>query len=261
MPALYDVIGSSYAASRRADPVLVGLLADYVALAPSGSYLDLACGTGNYTVALSAIGGRWTGLDISNKMLEQARQKSQAITWLQSDAADLPFQAGVFDGAICTLALHHFKNLAGPFAEVRRIIRSGSFVIFTGLPEQMKHYWLGHYFPQMMARSIKNMPEESTIREALSCAGFGSVDLFPFFVTPELQDLFLYAGKDRPGLYLDAVVRSNISSFATLTSSAELQSGLARLAEDLQSGAFHDVRAQHRTADGDYAFILARSDA
>jgi ubiquinone/menaquinone biosynthesis C-methylase UbiE len=59
MPALYDLIGSTYARSRRADPAIAQTLARELRLAPSGAYLDLACGTGNYTVALSGLGGEW----------------------------------------------------------------------------------------------------------------------------------------------------------------------------------------------------------
>lgn len=124
----------------------------------------------------------------------------------------------------------------------------------------MRHYWLCHYFPEMMARSIEKMPSEPRIRAALSRSGFKSVTVTPFFVTNDLQDLFLYSGKHRPGLYLDPGVRANISSFANLVPAAELQDGLARLTADLRSGAFASVKAQYATEVGDYAYITARAD-
>lgn len=124
MPALYDLIGSTYGTSRRADPLLSNVLARELRLAPSGRYLDLACGTGNYTVALASIGGVWTAVDVSEVMLAQARAKSTSVTWIQADADCLPFDNGTFDGAICTLAIHHFRSLEAPFAEVRRTVRS-----------------------------------------------------------------------------------------------------------------------------------------
>jgi SAM-dependent methyltransferase len=227
-------------------------------LSPSGAYLDLACGTGSYTVALSSLGGVWTAVDVSEVMLAQARTKTSSVTWIRSDADCLPFDNGAFDGAICTLAIHHFKSLVAPFAEVRRTVRSGSFVIFTGLADQMRHYWLSHYFPEMMARSIAAMPSEAKIRVALSAAGFKSVAVVPFFVTSELQDLFLYSGKDRPELYLDSAVRANISSFVNLAPARELHDGLCQLAGDLQSRAFDAVKKRYRTDLGDYALVIAR---
>lgn len=260
MHPLYDVIGSTYSQSRRADPAIVQALARDIRLTDAGAYLDLACGTGNYTSALSALGGVWTAVDVSELMLAQARSRDGSITWIRSNADSLPFPSGSFDAAICTLAIHHFESLEAPFAEVRRTLRSGTFVIFTGLAEQMRHYWLCHYFPQMMKRSIARMPSEARIRAALNRSGFKRVDVAPFFVTSELQDLFLYSGKHRPELYLDGAIRANISSFANLAADEELQVGLARLAADLESGAFASIRNAYSTAEGDYAFIIARTD-
>ncbi len=260
MAALYDSIGSTYARSRRADPAIAQALARELRLTPSGNYLDLGCGTGNYTVALSGQGGEWSALDVSEVMLGQAREKSRTVSWVQSSADAIPFPNAAFDGAICTLAIHHFPALESPFSEVRRTLRSGAFVIFTGLAEQMRHYWLCHYFPGMMARAIEKMPAESQVRTALSHVGFTSVTVTPFFVTNMLEDLFLYSGKHRPELYLDPAIRANISSFANLAHTAELQDGLERLSADVQSGAFPAVKARYATEAGDYAFITARPD-
>lgn len=256
--ALYDVIGSTYGRSRRADPGLVRCLAGQLAVAPTGRYLDLACGTGSYTVALGSLGGEWHGVDVSATMLHQARDRSTAISWLQADASALPYPGRMFDGAICTLAIHHFADLERPFAEVRRVLRSGPLVVFTGVAEQMRHYWLCHYFPTMMARSIEKMPTGAHIRSSLARAGFLPVTSSAWHVTDELEDLFLYAGKDRPHLYLDPAVRANISSFAALCPAHELERGVARLASDLGTGEFSAVRAAYDTGGGDYALFVAR---
>ena len=255
MQPLYDTIGGTYTRSRHADPEIVKTLSQTLDLKSSRAYLDLACGTGNYTVALSGLGGKWSAIDVSTVMLTQAREKDNAVSWIQSSADDLPFPDGYFDGAICTLAIHHFSDLTRPFAEVHRTLRGGKFVLFTGLAEQMRHYWLRHYFPEMMERSIANMPTETKICEALQEAGFKSVTVEPFFVTNELQDLFLYSGKHRPSLYLDPAVRANISSFARLSSESEVRIGLDRLSVDIKSGAFPSIAATYATELGDYAYI------
>jgi hypothetical protein len=134
-------------------------------------------------------------------------------------------------------------------------------VIFTGLVEQMHNYWLRHYFPEMMARSIEKMPSEHQIRAALARSGFTDIRVSPYFVTNELQDLFLYSGKHRPDLYLDPIVRDNISSFANLAPDSELKKGLYRLASDIDSGTVSSVMAKYRAGAGDYAYITARADA
>ena len=58
MQPLYDAIGTTYTKSRQADPAIVQALLQSLSLLPSRAYLDLACGTGNYTVALSGLGGQ-----------------------------------------------------------------------------------------------------------------------------------------------------------------------------------------------------------
>ena len=261
MQPLYDSIGTTYTTSRRADPEIVKALAQKLDLLPTGTYLDLACGTGNYTAALSSIGGKWSAVDVSTVMLEQATKKSSAVSWIKGSADELPFSTATFDGAICTLAIHHFEDLKAPFTELRRTLKHGPFVIFTGLAEQMRHYWLCHYFPEMMERSIEKMPSETVIREALLEAGFESISVEPYFVTNELEDLFLYSGKHRPSLYLDLAVRANISSFARLSPESELRAGLNRIHSDIQTGTFSEIAAKYASEQGDYAFVTARADA
>lgn len=108
MRAVHDSIGTTYARSRRADLALVRSLAENLQLSSSGTYLDLACGTGNYTVALSSLGGIWSAADVSGTMLAQARAGSDAIAWVQAEADRLPFARSAFDGVICTLAIQEY---------------------------------------------------------------------------------------------------------------------------------------------------------
>ena len=260
MTVLYDSIGASYLTSRRADPGIVATLADLLALDPAARYLDLACGTGNYTTVLAALGGTWCGTDISDVMLGRARAAAPSVSWHKAAASKLPFPDRTFDGALCTLAIHHFDELLGPFREVRRTLKSGPFVLFTGLAEQMRRYWLCHYFPLMMARSIEQMPTRDAIEDALAKAGFCRPDCVPYFVGWDLVDLFLYAGKHRPHLHLQPEVRANMSSFARLCDREELVGGLEALAADLESGDFASVHGAYSSAEGDYAFFIARTD-
>lgn len=179
------------------------------------------------------------------------------IAWQLADAGRLPFADGTFNGVIATLVIHHLKALPGPMREARRALQRGRFVIFTAFPEQMRRYWLRHYFLGMIERSAQAMPSEAALREALDGAGFPRVDVMPYQVTAELQDLFLYSGKQRPELYLDAAVRANISSFSTLCEGAELAAGLQNLAADIRTGAIDKIIHSYDAPGGDYAFVVA----
>lgn len=256
-PALYDTIGRDYGTTRRADPGIAATVRRLLDLHATGRYLDLGCGAGHYTGALAMYGGSWTGIDVSERMLAAARRAHLDIDWRLADAERLPFADCTFDGAMATLVIHHLKALRSCMREAWRVLQRGRFVIFTAFPEQMQHYWLHHYFPRMIERSAKAMPSETALREALHGAGFPRVDVIPYQVTAELQDLFLYSGKQRPELYLDAAVRANISSFSTLCEESELAAGLQALAADIGAGAIDRIIHSYNAPGGDYAFVVA----
>jgi SAM-dependent methyltransferase len=257
---LYDRIGVGYDTTRRADPEIVRQLVALLNVPPGAACLDVACGTGNYTAALAESGLRMHGLEISRTMLDAARIKSEDVHWVNADAVTIPFPDGVFHGAIVTLALHHFRQPDATFREIARALAPNArFVLFTGAREQMCRYWLDHYFPVAMERAIQQIPPMERTIVSLLAAGFRQVTAVPYTVTPELQDLFLYAGKYRPALYLDARVRAGISTFANLADPAEVEQGCARLAADLASGAFDDVLRAAEHDGGDYLFLVAES--
>src|SRR5207237_4843902 len=66
---------------------------------PGDLVLDACCGTGDLALAALGCGGRLTGLDFSEAMLERARRKSSAIEWVRGDLLELPFADGSFDAA------------------------------------------------------------------------------------------------------------------------------------------------------------------
>ena len=259
-PVLYDRIGTEYDTTRRADPYLADRLAHHLRLGGGRSYLDVACGTGNYTAALAARGGRWFGVDLSARMLGRARGKAGTVAWTRADVTRLPYPAAVFDAALCTLAIHHFPDLAAAFGEVRRVLRPrGRFVLFTSTWEQTGRYWLAEYFPAAIRRSAEQMPSLEAVTAALAAAGFRAPETEPYEVREDLADRFLYSGKHRPEIYLDPAIRRGISTFSTLADPEEVEDGLARLAADLASGRIDAVRRSFRHDAGDYLFVAARA--
>jgi SAM-dependent methyltransferase len=257
--ALYDRIGQGYDRTRRADPAIAETLARLLEPMPGRRYLDLACGTGNYTRALADRGGEWTGIDASRTMLDAARLQPDGITWRLADVSALPFDDQAFDGVLCTLAIHHFADREAAFREVRRVVGSGPFVLFTCEAARTGRYWLRAYFPEMFERIALKEPREAEILRDLRAAGFERIETEPYEVTDELEDLFLYAGKRRPELYFDPALRRAISSFANLATPAEVEAGLVRLRADLDAGHFESVSAEHPSEGGDYLFVTARA--
>jgi ubiquinone/menaquinone biosynthesis C-methylase UbiE len=59
---LYDYIGTHYDVTHRADPYLVERLIQHLDAERPGTYLDVACATGNYTLAVAQTSLRLHGL-------------------------------------------------------------------------------------------------------------------------------------------------------------------------------------------------------
>jgi len=258
MGAIYNEIGKDYDTTRKPDPGILSTLKLLLDVGKGKNYLDVACGTGNYTSEISRFGGKWFAFDNSEKMLLEARPKSSQVDWRQFDVTGLGYEPDFFDGAICSLAIHHFPSLDKAFREVARVLKSNAgFVIFTATPNQMRCYWLNHYFPEMMENSCRQMPTFEAIKSALSQAKFSIELTQPFFISAELQDFFLYSGKQRPDMYLSSKVRNGISSFHNFCTPSELNSGLDKLRNDIESGEIESIMDSYNNDNGDYIFICA----
>src|SRR5260370_41271173 len=100
--ALYDEIGGSYDVTRRPEPYIVSRLLHHLMPRAGALFLDLGCGTGNYTASLANAGVRIFGYDASTTMINRARSKSGAVQWLGGNAESLPFADGSFGGTVST---------------------------------------------------------------------------------------------------------------------------------------------------------------
>ena len=257
--ALYDTIGKTYNSTRAADPYLAGRVHALLQPASAGTYLDIGCGTGNYTRALHAMGTRFIGMDPSDTMLIRARELSTSIEWKQGTAENTQLNNTSVDGITAFLTIHHWKNITDGFREMHRVMKGdGNFVLFTSTPEQMKTYWLNHYFPNMMNTSMAIMPTIEGIHRAFSHTGWTITATEPYDVKPDLQDLFLQSGKYQPERYFDETFRKGISSFSAFSHAEEVKKGLELLRSDIDSGKFEAVRKSHVCEVGEYLFVVAR---
>jgi ubiquinone/menaquinone biosynthesis C-methylase UbiE len=259
MDAKYNHIGKGYNYTRKADPYLLERLRYHLNPIGEGLYIDIGCGTGNYTSKLHDKETRFIGIDPSEKMLEKAKKANPQIEWKLGTAENIPQESNTIKGVVGTLTLHHWDNLEKGFSELFRVMKPyANMVFFTATPQQMEGYWLNHYFPKMLSDSIQQMPSFEQITEAMKTAGFENIFTDKYNIKPDLKDLFLYAGKENPTLYLDANVRNGISSFSHLANQDEVQKGLAKLEKDIASGEINKIMRNYENKDGDYLFILSQ---
>jgi ubiquinone/menaquinone biosynthesis C-methylase UbiE len=258
--AVYDKIGKTYDHTRKADSEIVRRILNHLSPCFSGRYLDIGCGSGNYTEAIFRNGFNIRGIDISEEMLEKARKKHPEIEWIKGDARSLPLPNGIFDGATCILATHHIKDIETAFREAFRVITKGNFVIFTSFPEQIENFWLNEYFPNLMKKASTVMHRNEEIFTALKAAGFKNIKTDKFFVSNDLQDWFLHAGKYRPHIYLDPMVRSGISTFALEANQEEIVKGLESLKQDIASGKIDQIIQSYENDLADYTFVISQKE-
>lgn len=73
----------------------------WLALPQGAIILDLCCGMGRHSLALSEAGYSVTGVDLSEVLLQEARSQTGAgaVTWIRSDMRQLPLDGG-FDAVV-----------------------------------------------------------------------------------------------------------------------------------------------------------------
>jgi SAM-dependent methyltransferase len=97
---------------------------------PSGSLLDVGCGTGAYAVGLLEQGWDVTGVDVSEDMLRRAGAKG--VTAVQADATALPFEDASFDAVISIFTHTDFDDFPGALQEIARVLRPGGPLVYVG---------------------------------------------------------------------------------------------------------------------------------
>ena len=98
--------------------------------APFSRALDVGCGTGQSTVALTAIADVVIGVDPSADMLAHAVSHPR-VSYRRAPAEDIPFPDGQYDVITAAQAFHWFDAEAF-LAEASRLLRSpGWLVIYT----------------------------------------------------------------------------------------------------------------------------------
>ncbi len=257
MKANYDHIGIDYNLTRKADSYLVDQIIHHLQPIAGNTYLDIGCGTGNYTNELQKKGFTFIGMDPSSVMLEKAIQKNKDIYWQIGIAEHTGLSDQSVHGITASLTLHHWTDLQKGFIELSRVLLPrGRMVVFTSTPAQMKGYWLHHYFPNMLADAMVQMPSLERMTQAMENAEFKIIVEDRYFIQPDLQDHFLYCGKHTPELYFNSHIRNGISSFASLANKEEITSGLLQLRKDIDSGAIDRIIKSYENDLGDYMFLI-----
>lgn len=114
--------------------------------------LDLACGTGDFSIAIARRAhedSRIVGADISEGMLRRMEQKvnkaglQQKISMQWGDAVQLPFADASVDVVSIAFGIRNFADRKAALKEIRRVLKAGGKLVILelSLPENALLQW------------------------------------------------------------------------------------------------------------------------
>jgi ubiquinone/menaquinone biosynthesis C-methylase UbiE len=179
-----------YATSAaHSDPQVLARVVELAApdAARIGRALDIATGTGHTAFALAARANEVIGVDLTPQMLDLARKRAAElglsnVTFQIADALALPFPDQAFGVITCRRAAHHFTDIGGALAEMRRCLSAGGRLVIDdrSVPEDD--------FADRTMNELDTLHDESHVRQyrpsewerMLNAAGFGVVTVEPY---------------------------------------------------------------------------------
>jgi demethylmenaquinone methyltransferase/2-methoxy-6-polyprenyl-1,4-benzoquinol methylase len=161
--------------------------------------LDLAAGTGDISFAVAAEGARTVALDLTHRMLQLARAKSRAASFITGDMTSLPFRSATFDLVTTGYGLRNVPDLNAAIDEIARVITPGgrllsldfnrpenaivraSYLAYLTAVGSMLG-WILHRDPdtyRYIPESIRRYPGARGVADRLRARGFDRVTVVP----------------------------------------------------------------------------------
>jgi ubiquinone/menaquinone biosynthesis C-methylase UbiE len=166
---------------------------DTVAMLPElrGDVLELCIGSGLLVDQIPRTYASYTGLDISQPLLDTLHRRMPELKLLQGDAEELPFEDRSFDAVLVFAGLHHLPHYARSLHHAFRVLRPGGvFVCF----EPNKKAW--YRVPMWALRDVigiytddEVVLDPGEIEGVLRAEGFTGITTR--FSTPRLKPSFL----------------------------------------------------------------------
>jgi SAM-dependent methyltransferase len=226
----YERLAAVYARYREASPRILAYLVRLTDETGARRVLDIGCGTGDFTAAVSDAlalrGGAVAGFDVSPGMLAQARAKHPGLDLRPGEAEQrFPYEDCQFDLAFSVNMIHYVRDLGAFFRESTRVLRPGGAVLtVTDSEQDILDRTMTRYFPETVVAESARYHPVGAIVEAMGAAG---LELAPIGHTR-------YEGRFRPA-DLDRY-RQRIFSALRLIPDGAFEVGLKRLEAEYAAG-------------------------
>lgn len=130
--AVSEIIGRTY--NNPLGPAVLETFVEHAGLSSNSHVLDLGSGRGLMAVELARLCGcAVTGIERSEAMWKRARRLPGAehVRFLCGDALSAPFEPGSFDAVMSFDVFGYFKDRAGLYEWLCRVLRPAGIVFFT----------------------------------------------------------------------------------------------------------------------------------
>lgn len=133
----FDRVADIYDATREMPAFVLDRIVNRVVAATRATtetrFLEIGVGTGRIALPFLERGYRFTGVDISELMMDRLRAKvgtcDMALTLVQADIAQLPFQAASFDVVLGVHILHLVSDWQQAIREARRVLAPAGYLV------------------------------------------------------------------------------------------------------------------------------------
>ncbi|MFG6117735.1 class I SAM-dependent methyltransferase [Thalassobacillus sp. B23F22_16] len=175
--------------TRTADSAWKEKIAEFVSVEQITNALDIGCGGGIYSKALSDMGiDSVTGVDFSEEILEGARENCKDYKNLSlryGNAYDTGLNSHCFDLVLERAIIHHLEDLHHCFKEAYRVLKNGGFYIIQDrtpddclLEGSVNHIrgYLFELFPKLIDKEVRRRYTSQTVWETLKKVGFREIE-------------------------------------------------------------------------------------
>ncbi|MBU9722728.1 MULTISPECIES: class I SAM-dependent methyltransferase [Bacillaceae] len=187
--------------TRDADKTWVEAINKLIPVEEISNALDIACGGGIYTKALSDMGvGEVTGVDFSEAMLEGAKQNCKAyknISFKHGNAFETGLHSNKYDFVLERALIHHIKDLNACFKEAHRLLTDGGFYIVQDrTPEDClligdENHIRGYFFelfPRLVEKETSRRHSSQHVMAVLRDIGFKSIEEVKLWETRKVYE-------------------------------------------------------------------------
>jgi Methylase involved in ubiquinone/menaquinone biosynthesis len=137
--------------------------------------LEVGCGTARYAPLLEGLGYKYTGIDISQKMLDEGAKKSKTATFINMDAEDLVFPSRSFDNVFYVRVFRVLPNSVKALKEAYRVLKKGGRIIIIYESKDYILQRIHHWFTKTFMGNPCNYFSNEEFTRLLEAVGFKNI--------------------------------------------------------------------------------------